>query len=162
MSTPVTELPTWLTIAGAIAAAVGAVGGLTGIALVLKTRAERTKLAAEAEKLSAESEKVDADTASQLTDVALRLVEPLSRQLDSLRIEHTSTQNRVGQLESDAHTQRMLLVEHSVWDHLALARMKDAGVDLPPIPPLFPPQQPAPAPATVKVEVTATESQPAT
>jgi len=164
----VTELPTWLTIAGAIAAAVGGVGGLTGIALVLKARAERAKLAAEAEKLAAESEKVEADAASQLTDVALKLVTPLSNELTALRAAHSTTQARVGQLESDQRTQHMLLVEHSVWDHLVLARMKDSGVELPPIPPLFPPTAPAqPAPAAapsteVTVAVTTTPAEPAT
>jgi len=162
----VTELPTWLATAGAIAAAVGAVGGLAGLSALMKARAEKKKLAAEAGKVEAETDKVDADTASQLTDVALRLVQPLSAELNTLRTAHATTQARVGQLESDQHTQRMLLVEHSVWDHLALARMKDAGVDLPPIPPLFPPNvhTPATAPASteVTVAVTTTPSEPAT
>ena len=155
-----TELSDWLAITGAVAAALGTIGGLAGVTSLLKARAEKRKLAAETEKTAAEADKVDADAAAQLTDVALRLVQPLSTELDTLRQSHASTQARVAQLESDQHTQRMLLVEHSVWDHLALARMQDAGVDLPPIPPLFPPR-PNEAGTQVKVEVT-TPAEPAT
>jgi len=159
----VTELPSWLATAGAIAAAVGAVGGLAGLAALIRARAEKRKL-------DAEADKTDADTAEKLTQIALTLVEPMQREV-SRQAGIISEQDRrtlelvgrVGQLESDQHTQRMLLVEHSVWDHLALARMADAGIILPEIPPLFPPRpQPAPAAASVTVEVTATEAQPAT
>ena len=151
-----TELPAWLATAGAIAAAIGTIGGLAGLAALLKARAEKKKLTAEADKTHAEADKVDADAAAQLTTVALQLVEPLRDEMGNLRA-------RVGQLETDARVQHMLLVEHSVWDHLALARMKAEGVDdLPPIPPLFPARtEPAHAPAgatTVTVEV----GQPAT
>ena len=135
-----TELPSWLATVGALAAAIGAIGGLAGLAALTRARAENRKI-------DAEAGMVDADAASQLTDVALRLVEPLRDEMGSLRA-------RVGQLETDARVQHMLLVEHSVWDHLALARMKAEGVeDLPPIPPLFPAQPDARAHATVTVEV---------
>jgi hypothetical protein len=87
-------------------------------------------------------------------------VDPLSRELDSLRLAHSTTQARVGQLESDARTQHMLLFEHSVWDHLALARLRDADVHMDPIPPLFPPT-PTTAAAEVTVAVT-TSTEPAT
>jgi len=154
----VTELPSWLATAGAIAAAVGAVGGLAGLAALIRARAEKRKL-------DAEADKVDADAAEKLTQIALTLVEPMraevTRQSGIISQQDQRTLEligRVGQLESDQHTQRMLLVEHSVWDHLALARMADAGVELPPIPPLFPPHAHADArapraQATVTVEV---------
>lgn len=162
-----TDLPTWVLILGALGTAVGAIGGLAGISAVLNARALKRKTISEAGKVEAEAEKVEADAASQLTDVALRLVQPLSAELTALRSAHATTQARVGQLESDQRTQHMLLVEHSVWDHLALARMADAGVELPAIPPLFPQAQAAPAPAqpgqsSVTVAVTTTPAEPAT
>jgi hypothetical protein len=163
-----TELPTWLTYAVAIGGPVGAVGGLAGVSALIKARAERQKLSAEADKVKAETDKTDADAAEKLTQIALTLVEPMqrevSRQAGIISQQDTRTLeliSRVGQLESDQHTQRMLLVEHSVWDHLALARMKAVGVeDLPPIPPQFPPRTP-PA-AEVKVEVTTATAEAAT
>lgn len=163
-----TDLPTWVLILGALGTAVGAIGGLAGISAVLNARALKRKTISEAGKVEAEAEKVEADAASQLTDVALRLVQPLSAELTALRSAHATTQARVGQLESDQRTQHMLLVEHSVWDHLALARMADAGVELPAIPPLFPPTAPAPTAAapqgqsSVTVAVTTTPAEPAT
>lgn len=129
-------------VAGGIAAAVGAVGGIGGVVALINSRSSRRKTYAEADS-------TEADAASKLTETALTLVQPLQAQVSELR-------GRVGQLESDQRTQHMLLVEHSVWDHLALARMNESGVALPPIPPLFPPK-PNPA-ASVEVTVTHPEA----
>ena len=116
----------------ALGGIVSTIGGLTGIVALVNSRSARRKTYAEVEQIKASAESNEADAATKITDAALKLLQPVQREVSELR-------GRVGQLESDARTQHMLLVEHSVWDHLALARMRDAGVELPPVPPLFPP-----------------------
>lgn len=129
-------------VVGAVLAGVGGLGGLAGFGALMNAKASGRKTDAEAEQARAAADNNEADAATKITDAALRLLDPVQQQVAELR-------GRVGQLESDQRTQHMLLVEHSVWDHLALARMKDAGVELPPIPPLFPKNS-----TTVTVEVT--------
>jgi len=128
---------------GLIAGAIGTLGGLGGVVALINSRSARTKVYAEAEQIRAAAESSEADAAGKITDAALKLMEPLQTEVSRQSRLTGELHTRVGQLESDARTQHMLLVEHSVWDHLALARIKDAGVDLPPIPPLFPPSAPA-------------------
>lgn len=132
-------------IIGGIAAAVGSVGGLAGVVAVVNAKSIRSKTYAEADQIKAAAESSEADAATKITDAALKLLQPVQTEVSELR-------GRVNTLETAARTQHMLLVEHSVWDHLALARMRDAGVELPPIPPLFPPAASSQE-TTVKVEV---------
>lgn len=143
-------------IIGGVAAAIGTVGGFGGVVALINARSIRTKTYAEADQIKAAAEGVEADAASKITTAALQLMQPLQTEVARQSGEVTKLHTRVGQLESDARTQHMLLVEHSVWDHLALARMKDANVDLPPIPPLFsrPPPRSAHDSTQVNVQVT--------
>lgn len=107
----------WPLIFG-ILAALGGIGGLGGLGALLVAKSQ--------------GKKNEADAAGSIVNAATALVAPLQGEVGRLT-------TRVGVLESDAAIQRQLLVEHSVWDHLALARMTDANVELPPVPPLFPP-----------------------
>lgn len=113
----------------AVLGALGGLGGLAGIAALVKSRAE--------------SRKTDAEGAEAITRAATGLLEPMRHELTSLR-------SRVQTLEVDQLNQRMLLVEHSVWDHLAVHHLAQAGIDVPPVPPLFVAKDPT---ASVEVKI---------
>jgi len=160
-------------IALAVVGAIGTIGGMGGLVALFNANAVRRRTDAETISLKSASEKTDADAADKITDTALKLIAPLERevqrqaavinqqqaamsltqtQANQTQVTLSQTQARVGQLESDARTQHLLLVEHSVWDHLALMTLKENGVNLPPIPPLFPP-------SAVQVATTETHAQ---
>lgn len=103
---------TWAFILGLGGLAVGGGGAVS----LYKARSERSKN--------------DADASKSIAEAATALIDPLRSELGILT-------GRVATLESEARAQHLLLVEHSVWDHLALTELRRLDVELPPIPPLF-------------------------
>jgi NAD(P)H-dependent flavin oxidoreductase YrpB (nitropropane dioxygenase family) len=104
--------PSWVALVIAVAAAVGGVGGVVALLNLPKMR-----------------RKMDADTADVLTKAALALVEPLRRQVEVLG-------SRVQTMEAEQLAQHRLHTAHKAWDELAFAVASEAGMVLPPPPPL--------------------------
>lgn len=105
-------IPVWLAAIVAVVAAIGGVGGIVALFNLPKTR-----------------QKMDAEAAEVLTGAAVAIVAPLKAQVDELRA-------RVVRMERREREHLSLLHVHAAWDELAVACLREAGMEVPHPPPL--------------------------
>lgn len=79
--------------------------------------------------------KQHADAAQVVNQAAVVILEPLYREIARL-------EKKVGALERRERELTQTLQMHAAWDYMAVARMREAGVTLEDIPPLYPPARP--------------------
>lgn len=115
------NLPWWGVLLTLLIVAVGG-GGMATLLLLPRSR----------RKITAESSKIDADAAKVLTGAALALVDPLEQRVTALTV-------RVEDLEQYKAAQAAVLVTHASWDSMAIIKLQEAGIKIPPAPPLYPP-----------------------
>lgn len=85
-------------------------------------------------KLGAETERTDAEKDQIVTETARGLVADLRQEIDRLKSE-------IAGLRRDAEEQRRVLILHSAWDLMAVAKIRECKppLELPHPPPLTPP-----------------------
>lgn len=85
-------------------------------------------------KLGSELERADADTDRIYTETARGL-------MSEMRLELTRANQRIADLEFNAEEQRRVLILHSAWDLMAVAKVRECSppLSLPHPPPLTPP-----------------------
>lgn len=105
--------PLWLAALIAVLAAVGGVGGIVALLNLPKTR-----------------QKMDAEAAEVLTGAAVAIVQPLKTQVESLTA-------RVLRMERRERQHLLLLANHATWDELAVACLREVGMEIPNPPPLY-------------------------
>lgn len=119
--------------AGVLAALLGAGGFSAIIAAVITGAFSKRKLGAEATEI--------------ITKAAAGVVTNMQAEIDRQvkRNEELVTQHKaemallVAKHEREMGEVRQVLQLHVAWDLIAIAKMKDLGIELPPAPPLLPP-----------------------
>lgn len=120
---------------------VGLVGGGALAKSVLDAALGRKRAKSDIHKADAESEKaeVEADAArirnaDELTEVAMKIVRPLRDELAEVRedLEAHKKADAEGKEE-----RRRAAQEHMQWDNAVVEALRDAGIEVPPPPPLF-------------------------
>lgn len=121
--------------AAVIAALLGA-GGLGAIVAAIVTGLfSKRKLGAEA------TEIITKAAAGVVTNMQAEIDRQVKRN-DDLVEEHRATLARVmADHQREKEDVRRVLQLHVAWDAIAIAKLGDLGVDLPPAPPLLPPDQ---------------------
>lgn len=81
-----------------------------------------------------------ADAAAILTTTAMSLVQPLSQQVDAMRVELDAVRTELAAhkqaTERREATRKLAMVAHTEWDTQMAGRLRDAGFDVPAPPPL--------------------------
>lgn len=132
--------PLWLLVTLVV---VLAVGGGAGIAHLWTASATKRKLAADGEKSEAEADKVSAEALLSMVTAATTLVTPLERRIDAAEDRLAKQGLKIDGMEHDAHLRDTLAAEHAGWDYIAEEKAREAGIKLPPRPPLIPPREDA-------------------
>jgi len=83
--------------------------------------------------------KLGAEATEIITKAASGVVERLEAELLRVTNDNTRLRERVNTLEIKEEADRAVLQLHAAWDHLAVERLTEAGIDMPMPPPLSPP-----------------------
>ena len=121
-------------MSGALLAAVLGAGGLGAIlAAIITGLFSKRKLGAEA------TEIITKAAAGVVVNMQAEIDRQVSRNSDIIS-EHRSVMSRLVQDHTkEMEDVRRVLQLHVAWDAIAIAKMAELGVDLPPAPPLLPP-----------------------
>ena len=116
-----------------IIAALGAGGFGAIIAAIVTGLFSKKKLGAEATEIITKAasgvvERLEAELARRVEDMA------------AMRLEHKAEVEKITREHSDEREEwRRVLQLHVAWDAIAIAKMGEIGIELPPAPPLLPP-----------------------
>lgn len=91
--------------------------------------------------VASQTEAQRADAASTISHTALDLVQPLRDEMRELRGEAKVYQERVRSLERQEREHAQVLSLHAAWDMAVAQAARAAGIDIGPMPGLFPPRR---------------------
>ena len=121
-------VPLWIVVLLVVVLALGGGAGLYQLVIAK----------ASARKIDAEGDKTDADAVQTIVAAATALVEPLQKRIATIDGELERQRDDISSLRNDLHQRDQLAAEHSGWDHFVELKARDAGIELPPRPPLRP------------------------
>jgi hypothetical protein len=90
--------------------------------------------------------KLGAEATEIITKAASGVVERLEAELTRVNGDNRRLRERISTLEYREETDRAVLQLHAAWDHLAVQKLQELGINLPAPPPLSPPPQSRTAP----------------
>jgi hypothetical protein len=83
--------------------------------------------------------KLGAEATEIITKAASGVVERLEAELTRISGDNSRLRDRILTLEAAEDADRAVLQLHASWDHLAVERLLEAGIEMPMPPPLSPP-----------------------
>ena len=92
--------------------------------------------------------KLGAEATEIITKAASGVVERLEAERSRIANDNVVLRERVAALEAREEADRAVLQLHAAWDHLAVQKLAELGIELPAPPPLSPPPLSRVAPRT--------------